>query len=99
MEQASISADILASYAADAACEVDGVRGLVERHLPGRRGVRVAREDGRVSVELHVRVERGASIPELGEAVQLRVRDYLRRMADLDVATIDVVVDEIAEPA
>ena len=99
MEQASISADIVASYAADAACEVDGVRGVVERHLPGRRGVRVVDEDGRVSVELHVRVERGASIPRLGEAVQLRVRDYLRRMADLDVATIDVVVDEIAEPA
>ena len=99
MEQASISADILASCAADAACAVDGVLGVVERHLPGRRGVRVVDEDGRVSVELHVRVERGAPIPRLGEAVQLRVRDYLRHMADLDVATVDVVVDEIVEPA
>ena len=98
MERPSISSDIVARYAGDAACEVGGVRGLVERHLPGRRGVRVASADGRASVELHVRIERGASIPELGEAVQRRVHDYLQRMADLDLAEIDVAVDEIAEP-
>jgi uncharacterized alkaline shock family protein YloU len=30
--------------------------------------------------------------------VQRRVRDYLRRMADLDLEGVDVVVDEIGEP-
>ena len=38
--QASISADILARYAADAAREAAGVRGVTESPLPGRRGVR-----------------------------------------------------------
>jgi uncharacterized alkaline shock family protein YloU len=97
--QASISADILARYAADAACEVPGVRGLSESPLPspllGRRGVRVATDDGSVRVELHLAVDWGASIPELGRDVQARVREYLLRMADVDPATVDVTVDEI----
>ena len=92
---ASISSEILASYAADAACEVAGVRGIVEGHLPRQRGVRVADEGGRVTLEVHLGVEWGASIPEVGRAVQERVRAYLGRMADLEPAAVDVVVDEI----
>jgi uncharacterized alkaline shock family protein YloU len=94
--QASISGDILARYAADAAREVPGVRGVAESPLPGRRGVRVANEDGEVRVELHLTVEWGASIPDLGREVQVRVREYLQRMADVEPAAVDVVVDEIA---
>ncbi len=93
--QASISTDILARYAADAAREVVGVRGLAERPLPGRRGVRVASHDGDVRVELHLVVEWGAAIPDVGREVQQRVRDYLRHMADVEPAAVDVVVDEI----
>ena len=95
---ASISSDILASYAADAAQEVAGVRGLVEGHLPRQRGVRVSRDDGGVKLELHLAVDWGASIPELGREVQARVRDYLGRMTDLRVESVDVVVDEIGQP-
>jgi uncharacterized alkaline shock family protein YloU len=93
--QATISADILASYAADAAREVEGVRGLVESPLPGRRGVRISDEDGRLRVELHLVLRWGASIPEVGRAVQDRVREYLARMADVEPAAVDVVVDEV----
>lgn len=96
---ASISADILASYAADAAREVDGVQGLVDRHLPGRRGVRVLQEEGGVRVELYLAIEWGASIPDVGRAVQQRVRQYLARMADIEDAGVDVVVAELGEPA
>ena len=94
-----ISHDVLASYAADAAREVDGVRGLVGSHLPGRGGVRIAEQDGHVTVELHVGVAWGVSIPELGGAVQRRVADYLERMADVRPAAVDVVVDEVQAPA
>jgi len=93
--QASISTDILARYAADAACEVDGVRGLAESSIPGRRGVRVENDDDAVRVQLHLTVEWGASIPALGRGVQERVREYLRSMADVDAAVVDVVVDEV----
>ena len=45
--------------------------------------------------ELHLVVDWGASIPELGQSVQERVREYLGRMADVDPSTVDVVVDEV----
>ena len=94
--QASISTDILARYAADAAREVEGVRGLTESPIPGRRGgVRVSGEESGTRVELHLVVDWGASIPELGRAVQARVREYLLQMADVEAATVDVVVEEI----
>jgi uncharacterized alkaline shock family protein YloU len=96
---ASISTEILASYAADAAREVDGVTGLVERPRPGRKGVRILQENGRVNVQLHLAVAWGASIPEVGRAVQERVRAYLTRMADIDDVRVDVVVDDVGEAA
>ncbi len=95
---ATISSDILASYAADAAREVDGVRGLVESALHRHKGVRIADDEGRVRVELHLAVEWGASIPEVGRDVQQRVAAYLERMAKVDPEAIDVIVDEIGPP-
>ena len=97
--RASISSDILARYAADAAREVEGVRGLVESHLPRHRGVRVLGEDGAVRIEIHLEAEWGASLPEVGREIQRRVRAYLGRMADVDPEAVDVVVDEVAAPA
>src|SRR5437764_137731 len=93
--RASISSDILARYAADAAREVAGVRGLVESHLHRHRGVRVLDDDGAVTIEVHVEAEWGASLPDVGREVQARVRDCLERMADLDPEAVDVVVDDV----
>ena len=92
---AQISTDILARYAADAASEVAGVRSLVDRALPRHRGVRIGRDDRAVTAEVHVEVEWGASIPDVGRAVQRRVADYLETMADARPARVDVVVDDI----
>lgn len=96
--RARIAADVLASYAADAAREVAGVQGLVESQLHRHRGVRVVTEDGRTALELHLTVDWGASIPDVGRAVQRRVGDYLLKMAGVSVGPIDVVVDEIGLP-
>ncbi len=92
---ATISSDILASYAADAAREVDGVRGLVESAIPGHKGVRISEDDGRVRVELHLAMEWGSSVPDVGREVQQRVAAYLERMAKVDPESVDVIVDEI----
>jgi uncharacterized alkaline shock family protein YloU len=97
--RASISSDILARYAADAARDVEGVSGLVESHLPRHRGVRVLGDDGAVRIEVHVQAEWGVSLPEVGREVQRRVRAYLERMADVEPESVDVVVDDIASPA
>jgi uncharacterized alkaline shock family protein YloU len=92
---ATISGDILARYAADVALEIRGVTGLVESTLPRHKGVRIAEEDGEVRVEIHVRVEWGASIPDVGREVQRRVAAYLGRMTETKLQAVDVVVDEI----
>jgi len=93
-----ISADILASYAADAALEIDGVCGLVEGTRPRHHGVRVANDAGVVAVELHLAVDWGVNVPAVGSAVQTRVAEYLGRMADLTPTTVDVIVDDIGPP-
>ena len=92
---ASVATDVLASYAADAAREVEGVAGLVEGRLPRQGAVRVSGEDG-VAVELHLELAWGAPARQVGEEVQRRVADYLERMAGARPRTVDVVVDEIA---
>jgi uncharacterized alkaline shock family protein YloU len=92
---ARISADVLASYAADAALEVEGVHGLSAERLPPRPGVRVTSDEQGVSVDLHLEVDWGASIPDVGRAVQQRVADYLGRMADVRPESVDVAVDGI----
>jgi uncharacterized alkaline shock family protein YloU len=90
---ATISSDILASYAADAAREVDGVRGL-RRH----KGVRISDEEGQVRVELHLEVEWGEAIPDVAREVQRRVTRYLGEMAKVEPTAVDVIVDEIGPP-
>jgi uncharacterized alkaline shock family protein YloU len=95
---ATISSDILASYAADAAREVEGVENLVESPLHRHKGVRVLEEDGRMRVELHLAVAWGASIPTVGAEVQERVAGYLNRMAQVKPDRVDVVVVAIGPP-
>src|SRR6201987_1129407 len=95
--EVSTPGEILARYAADAAREGDGVRGLAESPLPRGHAVRVSGAEGAVRVELHVVTEWGASIPAVGGRIQERVREYLRHMADVDPAAVDVVVDGVGE--
>lgn len=95
---AQISADVVCRYAADAAREVPGVARVVEGHLAARnRGVRLATDGDQARVELHLAVEWGASIPEVGRGVQARVRSYLESMLDLELDGVDVVIDEVVE--
>ena len=93
-----ISTDILASYAADAALEIDGVTGLVEGGRPRHNGVKVVSVDGVASLELYLTVNWGVNAPAVGSAVQERVAEYLARMADLRLSTVDVIVADIGPP-
>ena len=93
-----ISAEILGSYAGDAAREVDGVHGVVDGTRHRHRGVRVTGEDGAIEVELHLSLDWGANVQRVGLAVQERVAVYLERMAGVRPQTVDVIVDEICPP-
>jgi uncharacterized alkaline shock family protein YloU len=93
--EASISSDVLARYAADAAGEVTAVRGLVASQLYRHRGVRITGENAAPVVELHLDVDWGASVPDVGRAVQARVHQYLEGMAGANPAAVNVVVDAV----
>ena len=95
---ASVAADVLASYAADAAREVEGVSGLVEGRLPRQGAVRVDEAEGHATVEVHVELDWGASAQGVGAEVQRRVANYLERMAGSRPYAVNVVVDEISGP-
>jgi uncharacterized alkaline shock family protein YloU len=61
--------------------------------------VKVEGENGSVRVELHLEVEWGAAIPDVGRDVQERVGEYLAQMADLEPAEVEVIVDQIGPAA
>jgi uncharacterized alkaline shock family protein YloU len=87
-----ISPDVVARYAGDAAREVDGVTGVVEGV---RKGIRVEGDAAGLELELHLSVRFGASIPDVGEAVQRQVADYLEQMTDQRPAVVNVVIDQV----
>jgi uncharacterized alkaline shock family protein YloU len=87
-----VSEEVLARYARDAVLQVPGVVRVVDGV---RKGVRV--DDGRIV--LHLALDRGVSIPEVGASVQRDVSGYLERMTDVRPAAIDVVVEELGGPA
>ena len=92
MEAPVISADVLARYAGDAALEVAGVSGLT------RDAAEVSSSAEKADVVVHVELEWGASADAVARQVQERVAEYLGRMANLDVATVDVVVERVGTP-
>lgn len=106
---AHISHAVIATYAAAAAREVPGVRGISDGHLgllerraePDRapRGVRVLADGDGIALELHVVAEWGARLPDVAAALQSAVRDYLAAMIELEVRQVAVVIDDVAPAA
>lgn len=101
---AHISHAVIATYAAAAAREVEGVADLVggalgaldRRVAPERLGVRVSGADGDIDVELHLVTEWGAPIPQVAAAVERAVRSYLEAMVALRVRSVGIHVDDVA---
>ena len=95
-----ISGEVLASIAAAAALEVEGVSGL-SANLGSdiaellSKGVHIQVEDEQVTVELAVLMSYGHTIPEVGRAVQDAVKSSVESMTGLTVAAVNVGVGGI----
>lgn len=86
----TIEADALAGLVRAAAERVDGAR--VRRP---RRGLDVSVAGGSVRVTLELACRFGTVLPELARAVQESVVTALREATSLEVAAVDVSVEEL----
>jgi uncharacterized alkaline shock family protein YloU len=94
MEAPMISDEVLARYAGDAALEVEGVSAL------GRGATEISSADERVDIDIHVELAWGAAAAEVASEVQGRVSEYIERVANVHVGSVDVVVERVgAAPA
>jgi uncharacterized alkaline shock family protein YloU len=92
MEAPVISNDVLARYAGDAALEVEGVSALA------RDAAEISGADGRFDIDLHVELAWGAGAESVAREVQQRVAEYIERMANVSVGSVDVVVERVGAP-
>jgi uncharacterized alkaline shock family protein YloU len=102
-----VANEVIASIAAMAAREVDGVSGLDEtnaRHFgdwikreTAHRGVRVVMDaERKIHLEVFLTVDASAVMVEVAERVQDNVIDVVNRMLALEVAEVNVFVSSIA---
>jgi uncharacterized alkaline shock family protein YloU len=112
MEQAAVGSirvanEVIASIAAMAAREIEGVAGLDQanaRHFgdwikreTAHRGVRVVLDSQhKIHLEVFVTVSAGVNLLEVAESVQDNVIEAVERMLGLEVAEVHVFVSSIA---
>ena len=97
-EQPLISHEVLARYAGEAAREVDGVAGLADGPLHRGKAVEIFGEEDTLEVGLSLELAWGRSSAEVAGEVQLRVAEYLARMANVTPTAVDVVFDSVSAP-
>jgi uncharacterized alkaline shock family protein YloU len=97
-ESPQIAFDVLASYAGDAAREVEGVSGLADGALHRGKAIEVTGDEDTLAVGLCLELVWGKSAADVAGEVQRRVSEYLARMAQITPASVDVVFDAVSAP-
>ena len=92
-----ISEDVLASIAASAALEVEGVSSLMNTigKKSAAKGVRVSVDESGALLDLHVVVRYGYAIPEVAERIQKAVSSAVEAMTGFPSRSIQVHVGGI----
>ncbi len=100
----SVSEGALAELVGRAAVESYGVVALASASWWGRffplgskKGVRVDTAGDGVAVDLHVVVEQGLNLTEVGAALRARVAHEIERHTGLRVAGVEVHVDRVRQ--
>ena len=92
-----ISQDVLASIAAGAAAEVEGISGLMNlAKKSGARGVRLTLDDDGAVVDLYVMIRYGYAIPEVAEKIQTAVSNAIESMTGFPVKAVNVHVGGVS---
>ena len=92
-----ISQDVLASIAAGASAEVEGISGLMNlAKKSGARGVRLTLDDDGAAVDLYVMIRYGYAIPEVAEKIQTAVSNAIESMTGFPVKAVNVHVGGVS---
>lgn len=100
-----ISSDVIASIAATAAQEVNGVAGLTSkiptdiRGIMGMKnlakGVRVELNNNEVAIDLYISLRYGSKIQEVAQKIQENVKSAVDNMTGMDVTKVNVYIQGI----
>lgn len=93
-----ISEEVLASIAAEAAQEVDGISGLMSLATKkmSAKGVRVTSDENGAVVDLYVMIRYGVPIPEVAEKLQNAVDTAIRSMTGFEVNAVNIHVGGVS---
>jgi uncharacterized alkaline shock family protein YloU len=104
-----VAPEVLALIVRRAAEQVPGVARLAEGGprlalwrrgwAYARHGVRLAADDGRARVSVHLVIERGHNLQAVGRAVRDAVVAALETLVGMPVATVDVYVHDVDAPS
>jgi uncharacterized alkaline shock family protein YloU len=101
-----ISNDVIATVAYMAAMQVEGVVGISAGIVDGitkffgtksAKGIKVSLQEGEARVDVAIRVEYGANIPEVAWRVQENVKRQIEQMTGLFVQQVNVYIQGISK--
>jgi uncharacterized alkaline shock family protein YloU len=90
----SISEDVIATIAAEALSNIDGVRPAAHAKKNGRT-VKVKVTDDKITLECSVVVEYGKSVQETAKKAQAEIADAVSSMTGFEISSVNVIVSGI----
>ncbi|MCI6606117.1 MAG: Asp23/Gls24 family envelope stress response protein [Clostridiales bacterium] len=103
----AVESDVYTSIAGYAASNCFGVKGMAVRSMTDglvhllrreamRKGVRVLfHEDGSISIDLHIMIDRGVNICAISDSIINEVRYFVSKSTGTQVRAVNVFVDSI----
>ncbi|MBD0338678.1 MAG: Asp23/Gls24 family envelope stress response protein [Thermoleophilia bacterium] len=91
----TISREAIAEIVARTVAECYGVVGMAGRRLR-RKAIDVSTaEGGGLKIDVHVVVEYGLNLAEVGNSIRARVRYEVERLTQLPVAAVEVHIEDV----
>jgi len=75
---------------------VEGIRSLLFGNNFPEKGVRVREKNGKLNIEIHIKVIYGINISAIVESISNKVKYGVEQATDLYVDTVDIFVDELS---
>lgn len=99
-----ISAEVISKIASVAARDVEGVKDVVAKpndiksafsRESSSKAVRVVSNESGIAIDIYVCLKLGARIPDVSEAVQVKVKDAVQNMTGKVVSKVNVNIADI----